>query len=158
MNPYAQYVHGEDPVVSLASTPERIDALVRGWSPEQWEQPWQPGKWTARQILIHLAQAEMVFSNRLRFALAEPGYVLQPFDQDRWMAVEPLHSAMDALNGYLALRRLTLPIAQALTSEQRARKFVHPEKGDIDVEWVLRFFAGHERHHLPQLEAVGSKQ
>ena len=48
-----------------------------------------PGKWTVAEILVHLAQTEIIVQGRFRYALATDSYVVQPFDQDRFMAVEP---------------------------------------------------------------------
>ena len=151
---YSAYLAGVDTMRSLAETPARIAEIVRAWAPEVFERSHAPGKWTARQVLTHLAQAELVFANRLRFAVAEDGYVIQPFDQDRWMAAEPRADGLAALDAYVALRTLNLALIQTLTPAQRARRFQHPEAGEVDVEWVITYFAGHERNHLPQIEAL----
>jgi len=154
-NPYATYVAGEDLLRSLERTPRRIEQVVSAWPPEAFERSHAPGKWTARQVLTHLAQTEIVFGNRLRFGLAEDGYVIQPFDQDSWMRVEPRVDGHAALAAYLGLRQMNLALCRSLTPEQRARTVTHPEHGSVTVEWVMTFFAGHERHHLPQLESIG---
>jgi hypothetical protein len=153
-NPYGKYVEGRDLIGSLSETPERIAAMTAGWSEDAYERTYAPGKWTAREIFIHLAQAELVFSARVRFALAQPGYVVQPFDQDPWIALETQPTGPEALDAYLALRRFSLPLWRALTPEQRARRCMHPERGEIDVNWLLTMIAGHELNHLPQLEAI----
>ena len=70
-------------------------------------------------MLTHLAQAEMVFGNRLRFGLAEEDYVIQPFDQDAWMRVEPRVDGHAALAAYLGLRQMNLALCRSLTPEQR---------------------------------------
>src|SRR5690242_9454308 len=102
-NPYGKYVEGRDLIGSLGDTPERIAAIAAGWDDAAYERSYAAGKWTARQILIHLAQAELVFSTRVRFALAEPNYVIQPFDQDPWIALETQPTGQQALDAYLAL-------------------------------------------------------
>jgi hypothetical protein len=153
-NPYAKYVEGVDVLGSLEETPRRLQALVATWPRHGFERSYAPGKWTARQILAHLAQAEMVFSNRLRFGLTVPDYVVQPFDQDEWMAVDEGVDAENALAAYLALRRLNVGVCRRLTPEQRTRPCTHPERGTIDVDWIMGMFAGHERHHLAQLEII----
>lgn len=152
--PYAKYVEGLDLVASLAETPRRIETLVRAWDGARFEQSYEPGKWPARKILVHLAQMEMVFATRLRFALAEEDYEVQPFDQDPWMAVEEDGDGRAALDAYLALRAMNLAICRRLTPSQRARTFTHPQFAEINVDWILTQVAGHERHHLPQLEAI----
>lgn len=154
-SPYAKYVAGTDVVASLESTPKRIAAIVGKWSPRTFHRSYAPGKWTGRQILVHLAQSEMVFSNRLRFGLAQPGYVIQPFDQDPWMDAEAAGNGRDAFDAYRALRRMNLQLLRRLTPKQLARRLTHPEYGTIDVNWVVTMFAGHERNHLPQMDMIG---
>jgi hypothetical protein len=67
-SPYGKYVEGKDTVKCLEETPQLIEAAVRGWSSAEFERSHAPGKWSARQLLAHLAQFEMVFATRLRFA------------------------------------------------------------------------------------------
>ena len=153
-NPYGQYVEGRDVLASLEETPRRIAELVRGWPRERDEQSHAPGKWTARQVLAHLAQLEMVFSTRVRFALAENDYRIQPFEQDDWMRAETPPPALVALDAYLALRAMNLALLRSLTPAQRQRTASHPEWGIVDVTWMAAWCAGHERNHLPQFEAV----
>ena len=157
-NRYAKYVEGEDLLATLERTPARIAEIVGAWPDAAFERSHAPGKWTARQVLTHLAQTEIVFANRLRFALADDAYVIQPFDQDAWMSVEPAVDGRAALAAYLALRRMNLALCRSLTPQQRARTFMHPESGPVTVEWVMTFFAGHERNHLPQLEAISNRE
>jgi uncharacterized damage-inducible protein DinB len=153
-NPYARYVEGVDVLTALEETPRRLQTLVAGWPRDAFERSYAPGKWTARQILAHLAQTEMVFANRLRFGLTASNYVVQPFDQDEWMAVDDGVEADAALAAYLALRRMNARVCRGLTREQRTRSFTHPERGTIDIDWFMVMFAGHERHHLAQLETI----
>ena len=152
--PYAKYVEGLDALHCLQETPTRIESLVRAWPRSRDEQTYAPGKWTARQILVHLAQIEMVFTIRLRFALASDGYVVQPFEQDDWLKIESPVSALDALEAYVAMRKMNLQLCRGLSPQQRTRVLTHPEYGAIDVEWLIGWCAGHERNHLPQIETI----
>lgn len=155
-NPYAKDLGDREPVQSMADTSKQIESLFRGWPPEAFERSYAPGKWSARQLLIHLSQAEMIFGERIRFALTTKDYIVQPFDQDEWAKVETTADAATALAAYLAMRRLNLALFRALTPEQRQRQFRHPERGVISVEWILIALAGHDRHHLPHFEAIAS--
>lgn len=153
-NPYAKFVEGLNVLQCLEETPTRIETLVRAWPREKDEQSHAPGKWTARQVLTHLSQVELVFSIRLRFALAQDGYVVQPFEQDDWMSQESPLPALAALDTYLSLRRMNLALCRSLTGAQRAKTLTHPEFGPITVDWLMAWCAGHERNHAPQFEAV----
>jgi hypothetical protein len=153
-NPYAKFVEGQNVIQCLEETPKRIESLVRTWPREKDEQSHAPGKWKARQVLTHLAQIEMMFAVRLRFALAQDGYVVQPFEQDDWMANELSQPALDALDSYLALRRMNLALCRSLSPAQREKTFTHPEFGELDVDWLMAWAAGHERNHAPQIETI----
>jgi hypothetical protein len=129
---------------------------VRAWPRDRDERSHAPGKWTARQVLTHLAHIEIVFANRLRFALAQDSYVVQPFEQDDWMINESMQSALSALDAYVAIRRMNLALCRSLNAAQRAKTFTHPEYGVLDINWMMAWAAGHERNHLPQIDAVAT--
>jgi hypothetical protein len=153
-NPYGQYVEGIDVMHSLVETPQRIAALVRAWPRERDEASHAPGKWTARQVLAHLVHFEMVWSTRLRFTLAEDGFMIQSFEQDDWMRAETPPPALVSLEAYVALRMMNVALLRSLAPGQRTRTATHPEWGRVDVMWLAAWCAGHERNHLPQVEAV----
>ena len=87
-NPYAEDLGNRKPLEALGDTAERIRQLVTPWSNDQFEKSYAPGKWSARLILVHLAQTELALSTRARFALAQPGYTAQAFSQDDWMPID----------------------------------------------------------------------
>ena len=153
-NPYAADLGTNDPLTALAETPQRIRALVQGWPPDRWERSYAPGKWTARQVLAHLAQTELALTTRVRFAASQEGYVAQAFSQDDWIPLDAHADATTALDAYTALRRLNLAMFRNFTSEQWNRTFRHPEYGDLTPTWVAAQLAGHDIHHLRQLERV----
>jgi hypothetical protein len=127
---------------------------VEQWSADDFERSYAPGKWSARLILIHLAQTELALSTRARFALAEPGYNAQPFEQDDWLSIDAGTDARTALAAYTALRALNLAMWKRLTPEQLNREFSHPEYGALTVGWIVAQMAGHDIHHLKQLHAI----
>lgn len=155
-NPYEADLGDRDPLDAMGRTPERIRAIVSRLPPAGLERSYAPGKWTVRQLLVHLAQTELALPVRARMALTQKNYVAQPFDQNDWMAAEPQVDAQSALGAYLALRRMNLQFFSALSPADRATTFHHPEYGEISVEWLIRQIAGHELHHLPQFEVVAS--
>ena len=154
VNPYAPDLGDGDPVASLAETPDRYLALLHGWTPEMFERPYAPGKWTARQVLVHLAQAELMVQPRVRLALTSADYIVQPFEQDDVLALERDVDAKTALEMYTSLRRFALPFFRSLTPQQLAVRCTHPQLGTLDVRWFLVMLAGHELRHLRQLEQL----
>lgn len=153
-NPYGADLGNRDPLEALADTPRRIHLHVERWGDDHFERTYAPGKWSARRILIHLAQTELALTTRARFALSTPNYVSQAFDQDQWMPLDDSAEARVALDGYLNLRRFNLAMWRKLSAEQRERPFTHPEYGTLNVAWIQAQLAGHDIHHLKQLEQI----
>ena len=152
--PYTKHLGDREPIASMRETCARVRSLTSGWSPPQFERTYAPGKWTARQILTHLAETDMALGYRVRMALSNPGYVAQPFDQDAWIAKETRTSGADAVAAYFALRQMNISLFASLTPGDRQTAFTHPEYAAISVDWVIHQMAGHDLNHLAQLEAI----
>jgi uncharacterized damage-inducible protein DinB len=152
--PYTKALGDREPVAAMRATGDRYRQLLSGWNPAQFERTYAPGKWTARQILIHLAQAELALGTRARMALSTPNYAAQNFDQDQWIAKEQKLSGKDALDAFLALVTMNREFFGALSAADRATTLSHPEYGTLTVDWILNQLAGHQIHHLGQLEQI----
>ena len=155
-NPYASALGSRDPLEALADTPARIRSAVRDWTPAQFERTYAPGKWSIRKVLIHLAQTELALGTRVRFALTQPDYAAQSFFQDEWLPLDDTIGAVVALDVYTALRGMNVAMFRKLPETGLDREFRHPEYGVLTVRWVAAQMAGHDLHHLKQIEAVGA--
>jgi DinB superfamily len=155
--PYTDDLGGREPVTAMRETSARIQAMAGAWSPAGFERSYAPGKWTARQILTHLAQSEIAFGARARLALTTPEYIAQSFDQDKWMARESTTSGREALDAFLAVGAMNRSLFEALSASDRAMTLSHPEYGSLTVDWILHQMAGHQIHHLKQLEMIAGR-
>ena len=153
-NPYGSDLGSKDAIAAMAETPQQIRALVSSWAPALFEKSYAPGKWSARLILIHLAQSELALGNRARMALSTPNYAAQSFDQDEWLKKESSLGGRDALDAFVALAVMNRGFFASLTAADRAVTLSHPEYGALTVEWILTQMAGHQIHHLKHLEQV----
>jgi hypothetical protein len=153
-NPYAEALGKTDALRALAETPKKIERLTSKWTKRQWEKSYAPGKWSARRVAVHLAQIELALTTRVRFAASQDGYVAQAFDQDAWLTLDDHVDGPTALAAYLALRRLNVALFKGLTPAQRKHTFSHPEYGDLTPFWVAEQLAGHDIHHLKQLQQI----
>jgi uncharacterized damage-inducible protein DinB len=153
-NPYGIDLGDRNARESLHKTPEAIARIVRSLGAGGLSKRTAPGKWTLAEILVHLAQTEIIVQGRFRHALTTDGYVVQPFDQDLFMAVEPATDGDAALEAYVCLRRFALPLIDRLRAAELAKRFRHPDHGEISVAWLLAWWAGHERRHLGQVERI----
>ena len=113
-----------------------------------------PGKWSAREIVCHLADCEVVFAYRLRQAASQPRHVIQPFDQDDWAKVYSGYTADAALEVFSAVRRWNVALLKSLPSDTFSKTVNHPERGDMTFQTLVETMAGHDLNHLKQIEAI----
>lgn len=137
----------------LRESYEEYRSILPKFTATQWSLPWQPGKWTAQQIMVHVMQWELIMGTRLRLGVGQANYTVQPADQDDLMGTEDrVLDGPTAFAAFDGIRRANIVFAAALSAEQRAKKVTHPERGEIDVEDLLITLAGHGVHHLKQFK------
>jgi hypothetical protein len=159
--PYSKDLGDREPIGAIRDSAGRYQRLLSGWTPAQFERTYAPGKWTARQILIHLAQTELALGTRARMALSTPNYAAQAFNQDRWMEIESGGSGGsrglsggEARDVLLALITMNHTFFAGLSPAELATTLSHPEYGALTVDWILNQLAGHQIHHFAQLEQI----
>jgi hypothetical protein len=152
--PYSKDLGDRNPISAIRDSADRYRRLLSGWTPAQFERSYAPGKWSARQILIHLAQSELALGTRARMALTTPNYAAQSFNQDEWMNKEQRLAGKDALDALLALMTMNRTFFDGLSPTDLATTLSHPEYGALTVDWILHQLAGHQIHHLEQLEQI----
>jgi hypothetical protein len=165
--PYTVDLDNREPISAMRDTTARIRAVVGGWRPDEFSRSYAPGKWDARQILTHLAQSEIALGYRARMALTTPGYAAQSFDQDAWMSIEagvaggPTApsglTGHDALDAFLGTAAMNIALFASLSEADRSIALAHPEYGSLTVDWIIYQMAGHQIHHLKQLEPIATR-
>jgi hypothetical protein len=157
MNPYASHIGGRPPLDVIAETPRRLEQLLETIGGERVETPPAPGKWSARDIVAHLADAEIVFSFRLKQTLAQDHHVIQPFDQDLWAKSYPACDARLALAALSAVRAWNLALIKSVQPDDLLKPVTHPERGTMTFQTIVETMAGHDGNHIKQLEAIAGR-
>ena len=148
---YSQDLGTREPLAAIRDSIVRLEELTARWTPLDFERPYAPGKWTARQVVVHLAQTELALGVRARMALATPNYTAQPFDQDVWLGRETRLGGAEAVAAFTAVSAMNVALFEALSPADREIAMAHPEYGSITVDWIIHTLAGHQIHHLNQL-------
>lgn len=115
------------------------------------------GGWSPRQILQHLMESEIVFSTRMRAAIANPGSSILPFDQDLYEERMPVGEIPDdlLLDALAALRAVNLAILRALPDEAWEQTVQHPEAGSQTLTRIASIFGNHVTDHLDDMKRAG---
>ena len=154
MNPYASFLGGRNPRDVIVETSAKLSSHVARLGPEGVKRPPAAGKWSAAEILAHLADCETVFAFRMRQTLAEPHHVIQPFDQNVWAERYANVDAQTALAMFSAARRWNLALLETVKPEELGKKVKHPERGEMTFQTLIETIAGHDLNHLEQLERI----
>ena len=154
INPYEEFLDGRPIDAILTATPAAIGSMLDEIGEDQASRRPAPGKWSAAEIICHLADCELVFGFRLRQTLAEDGPVIQPFDQNKWAAVYSGIPAEEALAAFSALRDWNLKLIESALPAAANRKMTHPERGTMTFQDVVETMAGHDINHLKQLRKI----
>jgi len=112
-----------------------------------------PGKWTAREVVHHLADSEMTSAIRLRLLLAVDNPPIYGYDQDefarRLFYDRPIEASLEA---FKAARRTTSEILARMSDADWTRNGAHTEhKGNYTPERWLAIYGPHAHKHAEQI-------
>ena len=115
-----------------------------------------PGKWSAAEIVHHLADSETQSATRLRKLLAEPFPVIQAYDQDEWARALRYSERPTgpALAAFRAARETTAQLLELMSEADWRRHGWHGESGSYHAERWLEIYAGHAHGHAGQIRRL----
>jgi hypothetical protein len=134
----------------LAALPGEFRAAVAPLSDPQLDTPYRPRGWTVRQVVHHLPDSHLNSYMRFKLALTEEVPTIKAYDEAAWAELpdgrgEDVEGSLVLLE---AVHRRWAHLLRAMTPEDFARTFRHPETGVVSLERNLQLYAWHGRHHL----------
>jgi hypothetical protein len=149
---YAGYIHlvpSGDVRDHLRTQLHETIALLSGVSEERGGQAYAPGKWTLKEVIGHVTDAERVFSYRMvSIARGDPA-ALPAFDENLWAPASnaSARSVAALVLQFASVRASTVQLADSLSEEAFTRRGTASGKV-ISVRALAYVCAGHERHHV----------
>lgn len=112
-----------------------------------------PGKWTAAEIVHHLADSEMISAIRLRHLLAQDRPVIHAYDQAVFASRLRYNERelAPALEAFRAARSTSVQLLERMTARDWARQAWHTEGGPYGPERWLEIYAVHAHNHAQQI-------
>ena len=114
------------------------------------------GKWTAAEIVHHLADSEMISAIRLRHLLAEEAPVIHAYDQAVFAARLRYNERglAPALEAFRAARSTSVQLLERMSAKDWARRAWHTEGGPYGPERWLEIYAVHAHNHAAQIRGL----
>ena len=129
-----------------------VAAALDGASDKELDARPAPGKWTAREIVHHLADSEMTSAIRLRLLVAEENAAIRSYDEKEFATRlhydRPIASSLLA---FQAARLSTGDLLDRMTDAEFAKTGTHPEHGKYSVDRWLEIYAEHAHNHADQI-------
>lgn len=151
--PYVGLVPDGDLFAVLAAQATETQNLLRPIGEVRSQHRYSPDKWSIREVIGHVADAERVFTYRtLRFARGDatplPGY-----DEKVWGRTSNAHarSLVSLLDDLQTLRAATLSLFRGFADADWDRSG-QANNSSITVRALAFVVAGHERHHIKVLK------
>ncbi len=159
-NEYASYYEkyvSKVPDANLLETLERQGAetlaLLRALPEERGAHRYAPEKWSVKQVVGHISDAERIFSYRALSIARGDRAPLPGMEQEEWMAGANFdaRTLADLLDEFEAVRASTLHLLRHLSPEAWARRGVASDN-EVTVRALAYIIAGHEAHHVGVLK------
>jgi hypothetical protein len=153
---YAQALGGDDPVEVMAESPGRLKGLVRGLTEKQLSRKPAPGKWSIKEIVAHLADGEVILGSRYRLIAAHDRPAIGGYDQDAFVAKLGVGNTTtaDLIDDFAMARAVNLGLLDRLPDADWDRVGIHAERGEESIRKMVFMYAGHDRHHIRQIETI----
>jgi hypothetical protein len=138
---------------TIAALPRDVQKAVARLTMTQLDTPYRDGGWTARQVVHHLADSHLNAYVRFRLALTEAAPTIKPYNEKAWAELPdakggPIDVSIALLEG---LHARWVALLRSMSPDDFRRTFVHPERGEVSLEWTARLYAWHCRHHLAHI-------
>ena len=153
---YARYIEkvpDGDVVRTLREQRDGTAAFLRGIPDAKAGHRYAPDKWSIREVVGHLGDAERVFAYRaLRFGRGD-ATPLPGFDENEFMKRARLddRSYASLVDEFEAVRRATVALFDGFFPDEWTRHGAASGK-DVSVRALAWIVAGHELHHVDVLK------
>jgi hypothetical protein len=135
-------------VDGLASNYTSVPDFYKGIPEHKLDYAYAEGKWTIKDILIHLIDTERVFSYRAMRIARQDKTEMAGFEQDNYVTVSNTkeRSIDDLINEYKAVRNATIALFKSFREDELT--FIGSASGSpVSVRAIGYIITGHENHH-----------
>jgi DinB family protein len=146
-------------IAKYAAGYEEVISALEGFPKDKLTANLIPGKWSAAEIVQHLADSEMTSAIRLRRLLVEDRPAIQGYDEALF-AKRLRYNERDlapALEAFRGARATTAQLLDRMTEEDWRREGTHTDSGRYTTEDWLKIYAAHAHGHADQILRLREK-
>jgi hypothetical protein len=146
---YIAQVDTDDVLAVLRKQPAELSALLSGLSAAQAGHRYEPGKWSIREVIGHLCEAERVFAYRALAFAHNDATPLPGWDENAYIAAGRYdqRTLASLLADFAAARASTVSLFDGFDADELARPGVANGR-NYTVRALAYITAGHAAHHI----------
>lgn len=146
---YISLIDDDDIVAALEGQLDATVACLRGLSEEQGNSRYEPSKWSIKELVGHINDAERIFAYRAMRIARNDQTPLPGFEQDDYIAGANFDACTlaDLTTEFELIRRSNLAMFKQFSNEAWVRRGTASDN-TISVRALAYIIAGHEAHHL----------
>jgi uncharacterized damage-inducible protein DinB len=150
---YVALVPSGDFLEILRSQLQELIQLLSPLSEHQAEFRYAPGKWSIKEVIGHVSDAERIFAYRLLRIARGDQTPLASFEQDGYITNGNFSARIlpDLLQEFSAVREATICLIRSLDDAAWLRRGTASQR-EVSVLALAFIIAGHDRHHRIILE------
>jgi hypothetical protein len=146
-------------ITRIESLPAKLESVVNGLTDQQLDTPYRDGGWTLRQVIHHISDSHLNSYIRFKWTLTEDTPLIKAYDEKAWATTAETKLPPDiSLTLLRALHVKWTMLLKQLTSEDLAKKFLHPEtQKHVPLDRLIHLYAWHGDHHLGHITGLKSR-
>ncbi|HEV2348696.1 MAG TPA: DinB family protein [Terriglobia bacterium] len=145
---YISMVTGEDILKTLQEQADDSLAWLMSVGEEKGDYRYAPGKWSAKEVLGHVIDAERIFAYRALRISRNDRTPIEGFEQDDYVRNGPFQNSRlrDLAQEFACVRHASLYLFRGLDTDAWLRRGV-ANQAEVSVRALAYIIAGHELHH-----------
>ena len=144
----------------IKDAPAAMRQAIRGLTDRQIDTAYRPGGWTVRQVVHHVPDSHLNAYIRCKLALTEDNPTIKPYDETEWAKTAdtvrtPVEVSLTLLE---ALHSRWGVLLDSLTDSDFARPLIHPDHGQVSIDWLVQLYSWHGRHHVAHITELRERE
>ena len=143
-------------IEQISALPSKMRQAVAGLDQKQLATPYRDGGWTVQQVVHHVPDSHLNAYIRFKWAMTEEVPTIKPYDEGAWAVLKdseltPVDVSLTLLE---SLHARWTGLLRSLRPEDFQRRFVHPDSGPHDLDWLLGLYSWHGNHHVAHITSL----
>ncbi len=153
---YARYIErvpeGSNLPALLEAQATELDVLLAGLDEAKALHRYAPGKWSIKEMVGHLADAERIMAYRLLRIARGDATPLAGFEEDDYVKIAAFdqRTLVNLRAEFQAVRQATLALIRSLDAEAFARRGI-ANQNPVSAAAIAHILFGHTAHHMAVL-------